>query len=978
MLKLEKISKVYSTGYKKVQALQDISVEFRKSEFVCILGPSGCGKTTLLNLIGGLDRYTTGDMQIDRVSTRKYKPRDWDSYRNHTVGFVFQNYHLIPHQSVLSNVEMALILSGMKKNEAQKRAAKVLTALGLGNQLEKKPAELSGGQMQRVAIARALVNSPGILLADEPTGALDSETSIQIMDILAEVAKKRLVIMVTHNPELAQKYATRIIRILDGKIVSDTRPVTEEERNKAKKTRDFSARGKTSMSFFAALGLSFSNLLTKKGRSLLTAFAGSIGIIGIALILSLSNGARNFISQVQQNTLSGYPLVIEQDTSGLSGVVNNLMTQTENAQGDYSEAPSIVYNFASSIKEASSGKVDLSGLKKFVETDKELQTHISAVAYDYGLNLDIYAKDPNGEIVFSDILSMLKTDYQNLLETRYGKIFFDLLNTQTWKELLPGENGELIHDIILDQYDVVYGRWPEASDEVMLFVGKDNTISDTLLYSIGLKSRAELSGVLTASFHRESLETKDETYTYKDLCNQTLKLFFADEYWIKQDSSGKYRDLRENAAGLDYLYNNEGVGKKLKIVGVAKPNEKNVTSIISSGSIGYLSLLTQEVVERTNQSEIVQAQLSNPYKDVFTGTPFAGDDSDNISDSEKKTLLREYAAGLSAQEKANVYTKLKCVPTEEYVDTTVRLALDSYSREDLESMLVNYIAKETPVDKDSVEEYVSEMDDETIREYAKEGLEEKVRKEYSKNMQSQLESKTVEELAEALDTDSFTEDQWARVYEEYLTPKMEDNSYDENLSELGWADLDNPTSISLYVSSFADKDAIADCIARYNAGVPEEDQVVYSDYMALLTSSLTSMVNVVSYVLVAFVAISLVVSSIMIGIITHISVLERTREIGILRALGASKKDISRVFVAETFTEGLASGLLGVAIGVGSMVVINGVVQSVSAIAGLRAALTPIAAVMLIVVSTLMTVLAGLLPAGFAAKKDPVAALRSE
>lgn len=829
MLQLKNITKNYLSGEMTVKALKGIDIEFRKSEFVSILGHSGCGKTTLLNIIGGLDRYTDGDLIINGKSTKKFKDKDWDAYRNYSVGFVFQNYNLIPHQTVLSNVELALTLSGVGKKERRNRAIQALERVGLKDQIHKKPNQLSGGQMQRVAIARALVNNPDIILADEPTGALDTETSVQIMEILKEISKDKLIVMVTHNPELAEKYSSRVVRILDGKIISDSNPFTEKDReNEGELT---AKNGKTSMNFFTALSLSLNNLMTKKGRTFLTAFAGSIGIIGIALILSLSNGVQKYIDKVQEDTLSNYPLTIASESVDASSMIEVFMDNEEKEYGDdkIHSKPIVDKVFDKISKEVQ--RNNLKDFKKYIdETDNDIKKYSNAVQYNYDLTLNIY----KGNLEEGIVQVNPSTTFQQLGMTQSSDETTYVMgnSTDVWAEML--DNDELLKS----QYDIIEGSWPQNYDEVILFVNKNNEISDYTLYSLGIKNQSEITDKMRKVMAGEPLdEIKDETYECKDFIGLTYKVALNTDYYEKQ---GDVWVNRRN--DTSYLKNKLENAQELKIVGVVRPKEEaTATSMGDMGIIGYKKELTEHIINLINESEIAKEQRANPTVNVFTGREF--------------------------------------------------------------------------------------------------------------------------------ETVSYAE-----------MPGMT-YSYEENLAKLGICDLELPSSISIYPIDFEAKDKITADIAKYNDMKrnegKEDDVIQYTDMVAVMMTSVTVIVNMISYVLIAFVAISLVVSSIMIGIITYISVLERTKEIGILRAIGASKKDISRVFNAETFIIGLTAGLLGIGITMLLNIPINSIIKNVADVSNLSR--LPIGgAVILVLISLILTIIAGFIPAKFASKKDPVEALRTE
>ena len=981
MLTLRNITKDYTAGDSAVHALKGVSIDFRESEFVAVLGPSGCGKTTLLNIIGGLDQYTSGDLVINGRSTKDYGDKDWDTYRNHSIGFVFQSYNLIPHQSVLANVELALTISGISREERRERAVKVLERVGLGDQIYKKPNQMSGGQMQRVAIARALINDPDILLADEPTGALDSETSVQVMDLLKEVAQDRLVIMVTHNPELAERYATRTVRLLDGEIIGDSDPY---DGSKAAQ-RSNEGKKRPSMSFLTALSLSLNNLMTKKGRTILTAFAGSIGIIGIALILSLSNGIQTYIDQVQEDTLSTYPLTIESEAADLSSMIEAMTGAAgdgEEHERDAVYSNVILYDLMDNLMSMDTETNDLKSFKEFLDAGGGgIGEFTSAIQYEYDPNFNIYTKDSDGNIVESDVVTLLN----ELMASMYGGDFSSYFDTmgdfyssfESWQEMLPGENGELINQTLLDQYDVIYGSWPQDYDEVVLIVNQNNEVSDLVLYTLGLRTEEELTSSLEAYMNGETVDAEVESWSYEELCGMTFKLVGWYDHYVYDSATGTYTDVSGTEAGLDYLYENSDVGIPLKISGIVRQNEDAVAGMMS-GAIGYTSGLIDRVIEQAEGSDVISAQMADPDTDVILGLPFATGEEVEPTGDELRAEVDEYIAGLDTAGQAELYTEISSTPSDDYLDAAVGQALSELTREDIEGMMLDGYAEEMGVDADSLRDYVAQMDDETLMSYVEDMAREAVAQQYAEAAQQQLSALSQQQLAAALAINGLSDWQYEYVYENLMPARYSESTYEQNLEALGYIDIASPDSINLYASTFADKDEIARIIDEYNASADEEQQISYTDYVALLMSSVSTIINAISYVLIAFVAISLVVSSIMIGIITYISVLERTKEIGILRAIGASKRDVANVFNAETLIEGLASGALGIAVTLLLIIPINAIVQHLTGIASLRAILPTSGAVALILISMLLTYIAGLIPSRFAARRNPVEALRTE
>lgn len=859
MLELKNITKIYITGNEKLKALDNIDITFRKSEFVSILGPSGCGKTTLLNIIGGLDRYTSGDLIISGKSTKYFKDRDWDSYRNYSVGFVFQNYNLIGHQTVLSNVELALTISGVSKKERRKRAIKALEEVGLKNHINKKPNQLSGGQMQRVAIARALVNNPDIILADEPTGALDTKTSIQVMEILKKISKDKLVVMVTHNPDLAQKYSSRIIKILDGKIIDDSDAVKETK--KEEKVNDTKRR--TSMKFLTALHLSLNNLMTKKGRTILTSFAGSIGIIGIALILAISTGVQNYINKVEEDTLSSYPLTIEESTIDMSSMIDTMMGENKSSEKREDEkiySSDIMNDLMASLSSKISTN-NLKALKEYIESDtSKIKENSNAVKYSYNLDINLYKNDTDNGIVKVNPSTVMETLGMTNPYSQMMSSSSMMSNNNVWEELI--DNDELLKS----QYDLLAGVWPTKYNEVVLIVGKNNEISDYTLYSLGLKDQNELKSKMKAIQNGETVEPSEETiYSYDELLNLSYKLVLNSDYYVK--TNNLWIDKTKDNSYMKQIIKG---AEEIKVVGIIKQNDDSVSSS-KSGQIGYTSDLMKYVINKTNNSDVVREQKKNSNINVFTGLEFPKDELNNDFD------------------------------------------------------------------------YNSLSDEEKIKI-------------------SKLSSEELAELMEA-----------------YKNNK--DSSYENNLIKLGSVDISSPTSISIYPKDFASKNDLIDIIEKYNKNArdnnKEENIINYTDVIGTMMKSVSQIINTISYVLIAFVAISLVVSSIMIGIITYISVLERTKEIGILRAIGASKKDISRVFNAETLIVGFISGVIGILITMLLTLPINGLIHMITGVSIVTKVPFSVA-IILVIISMLLTIVAGLIPSRIASKKDPVVALRTE
>lgn len=1000
MLKLNKITKDYSMGDSKVEALKGIDIEFRNHEFVSILGPSGCGKTTLLNIIGGLDRYTSGDLVISGRSTKEYKDADWDTYRNHSIGFVFQSYNLIPHQSVLQNVELALTLSGVSKSERKIRAKKALEDVGLGDQLNKKPGEMSGGQMQRVAIARALVNNPDIILADEPTGALDTETSVQVMEILKKISQERLIIMVTHNPELAQKYSSRIINMLDGVIMHDSQPLNDDEvKNEAcldkQKHEAQNKVKKPSMSFGTSFMLSLKNLFTKKGRTVLTAFAGSIGIIGIALILAISQGMTAYINAVQESTLSVYPLTLEASTVDMTTLMETFMNITADETTHDKDAvyeKSALYDMIKAMNSIEESKNDLNAFKTYLEdeikdSETKLSDAVNGVQYSYDLDMQIYTENVDGDIIYSDlenILSDLMLQYIGVdmsAMTTLQQISpvspmgsMGSIGTNLWQELLPGNNGAPVNELLFDQYDVVYGSWPNNYDEIVLVLDENNELDDIALYALGLISTEEINKLADAALNGTKLDDKDsKKWSYEEICKTEYKTILNADCYRYDETTGLYTDLRDTDAGLRYLYDN---AMMLKITGIIRPNEEASTTMLS-GSIAYTSDLTKHLINRADNSQVIKAQLDSPDTDVLTGLPF-GSTTGTLTAQEKETAFRDYISKLDNTEKSSVYIAINSIPSEEFLNQQINATLGSMTREEMETMVSSGISQQVSVSSEEISKYLAAMNDEEFNEMFTQMIREQIKEQYAAQITAKMSGMGPEQLSYALDTamQGYTTEQCSQYYDEIMV--FSENTYEDNLLAMGYIDLDSPAIINIYASTFENKDVITDAIANYNEDVEELKQIKYTDYLGIMMSSITTIIKAITYVLIAFVAISLIVSSIMIGVITLISVQERTKEIGILRAIGASKRDVSGMFNAETMIVGLASGILGIVITYLLCIPINLILHAITGIANLNAILPVGASIILVIISVCLTLVSGIIPSRSAAKKDPVTALRTE
>ncbi len=992
MLKLVNITKHYKTGDTTVEALKGVSIEFRKNEFVSILGQSGCGKTTLLNIVGGLDRYTSGDLIIGGRSTKEYNDHDWDTYRNHSIGFVFQSYNLIPHQTVLSNVELALTLSGVSKQERRKKAVAALEKVGLGDQLNKKPNQMSGGQMQRVAIARALINDPEILLADEPTGALDSETSEQIMELLKEVASDRLVIMVTHNPELADQYSTRIIRLLDGLVIDDTNPYKAEDIERAQKDEEKVKKSKkrkekgTSMSFFTALSLSLNNLLTKKGRTFMTSFAGSIGIIGIALILSLSNGFQAYIDRIQEETLSSYPITITSEQADMSKLLLQMMEKEEEraTRPDGKVYPNTdMYDMMDAMMNPESKTNNLEKFKEWLEQpDNEIMDYISAVQYGYSTPLQVYAHDlSNGVIPANDYMSL----FEDIMGDSVMNMMGGMMNSNTinvFQELLQSKDGDAINPLIFDQYELVDEgmKWPENKNEIVLVVDQNNEISETFLFTLGLLDRSTITDIMadmTAGKGDNDLNS-DKNWEYSDLLGMKYRLILPTDKYFGVDVDGdgqndRFIDISENEEQMKVVL---GAAEELEIVGIIRPKEGVVASAMT-GAVGYLHELNEWYLEKINESEVVKYQKAHSETDVLTGLPFKTADYVEPTETEKAQEFKKWVEKLSKEDKLKTFKEIFCLPKQEEMTAYINANMPA-DRDGKIAMLLEMNSKSPEPNAMLTQENLAKVDDTTLEQIVSSALSGVFTKTYAAMQLQKLNMMTEEQMLMALNTVLLSEDKvLAALFDKYIPETVSNGTYYGNLELMGYAEESKPSSVNIYCASFQDKDKVAELITLYNNGAEDEDKITYTDYVALMMSSISTIINVISYVLIAFVSISLVVSSIMIGIITYISVLERTKEIGILRAIGASKKDVSRVFNAETMIVGLVSGSLGIIVTLLLLIPINIIIELLSDISNV-AALPPVGAVALVVISVILTLVAGLIPSRVAAKKDPVEALRSE
>ncbi len=986
MLEIRNIVKDYETGSETVHALKGVSIAFRESELVSILGQSGCGKTTLLNIIGGLDQYTSGDLIINGQSTKQYKSADWDIYRNHSVGFIFQSYNLIPHQSVLSNVELALTLSGVSKAERRRRAKEALEKVGLGNQLNKRPNQMSGGQMQRVAIARALVNDPDILLADEPTGALDSETSIQIMELVKEIAKDRLVIMVTHNPELAEKYSTRIVKLLDGQIVGDSDPFdpAKEPAHSEVRKSEVTKGQKTSMSFLTALSLSKNNLMTKKGRTFLTSFAGSIGIIGIALILSLSNGVQEYINSVERSTLASFPVSIQHETVDYTSLMTSMMNVRDNAEENRDPDRIYTNDISTEMMKTMLSEMQTNNLaefKEYLESDPDgISASIEEIQYSYDSNLYIYGHSADGDImqinpstVMSAMMGQSMADNVSQMTNTYSSLMgsSSMSSYDAFRELLST-------DMLKTEYEVLAGRLPEAYNEVVVLVTDRNELSDVTLYTLGLRDQGELEGMMSSVMAGESfdLDTGDLSFSYDDLMGMEFSMLTAPEFYQKNDD-GTWTDMRSDSEFMEQAAEN---GLKLKVVGILKPDADSLISSTNSGGIGYTHALTEYMIDKTNSSELVKAQKENPDVDVFTGIEFPKADEEEEQPMSQSEAMEMLTGMLTEEQRTKLNEGIMAALTEEQQAQIQSAMMGMVSDEQMNSIMMGVLTPEQLTQLQSGADVNSLLTDAQKAQMSAQ-IAASLTAEQNAELSAMMNGMVDPTKMYTIFMKVLTTDQLRQLMDMTKEPETTDATYDGNLKLLGVAELSEPSSMKIYATDFESKEKITQLIEKYNdskiADDNQADVINYTDYVGLMMSSVSDIINSISYILIAFVAISLIVSSIMIGIITYISVLERTKEIGILRAMGASKRDISNVFNAETLIVGFSAGVIGIAVTLLLNIPINIIIENITGIANV--ALLPWqGGVILVVISMLLTLIAGLVPAGVAAKKDPVEALRTE
>ncbi len=1094
MLEIKNVTKVYDTNGFRQEALCGVSMNFRDHEFVSILGQSGSGKTTLLNIVGGLDQYTDGNLIINGVETKNYKDRDWDAYRNHKIGFIFQSYNLIPHQTILANVELALTLSGVSKRERKERAIAALKQVGLEEHIHKKPNQLSGGQMQRVAIARALINDPDIILADEPTGALDSSTAESVMETIKDISKDKLIIMVTHNPELAEEYSSRIIRLKDGVVTDDTCPYTDDEVERDKKMmadREAKAQRKrqkrTHMGLWTAISLSLKNLMSKKGRTALTSVAGSIGIIGIALILAVSTGVQNYIDAVQQDTLASFPIQIEKETTDMGSLMSALMGVEEsggedkgNRDGVYGNP--VMYKMMKAMLNAEVNTNNLQALKEYIDAhQEEFAKYSTAIQYGYKINLNVYAKDPNGEYAKADFMDLVNGVMEGgSMMSGISSMMQGAGSMNVWQELLTDPNTKEISSLISDQYDLVYGKWPTEKNEILLVLNENNEISDVTLYSLGLVDRQTMMNATLAAMMGKEDHGWDEfegtSWTYEEICNIPLQMILPTDYYRKEPTSNLWVNISSNQALLNSVIDD---GLTLNITGIVKPSE-DATAAFLNGSLCYTSALTEYYIDALNNSEMIKEQRANVSYNIINGLPFVLEDVTDLTDAEKIQAFKEYVDGLTDNEKAKLYESILAKPSDDFVQTTVNSLLEMYaeasvedivkditdkyasqlgyspdliqdmlggynkddlmaileqtvrdmiiqqyqeqarvtieticnapSEAELESLramilmemyknleslppeqidamkhhmhvgfVAQYWSENTGIDTLEAMNMLGMMDQESFQKLFDRALNDTAAKYYTQfggtSSSADRDAKVAAALEQYLQT--LTDEDLVYCYDNHMPDKVSEASFNDVLKSLGVKTAENPDFIYIYPVDFECKDTLAEMIEDYNAGVDKEDKIEYTDIAAMLMSSVSSIITAISVVLIGFVSISLIVSSIMIGIITYISVLERTKEIGILRAVGASKRDISRVFNAETVIVGFLAGIVGIATTLILCVPISLIAREVTGIMSLTAEL-PWYGYFLIVLSVVLTLIAGLLPAGMAARKDPVEALRTE
>ncbi len=1018
MLTLKGITKRYKVANGEVEALKGLDISFRKNEFVSILGPSGCGKTTTLNIIGGLDKYSEGDLIISGKSTKDFTEKDWDAYRNHKVGFVFQSYNLIPHQTVLGNVEIALTIGGVSRAEREERALKALERVGLKGEEYKRPNQLSGGQCQRVAIARALVNEPDILLADEPTGALDSKTSVQIMELIKEISKDKLVIMVTHNSEIAEQYSTRIVRLVDGEIIEDTNPYVSEEKPQIKQDKKKKVKkDRAKMKFWTAFRLSLRNLFTKRGRTILTSFAGSIGIIGISLILAVSQGTTAYINHVQKTTLSSYPITLQSESIDLTTLMQSFMGV---GKGDFTHDTDkiykdpVIFEMVNALSKVESSENDLKSFRTYLEREKSkpestLSNAISGIKYSYGIDFDIYTKNIEGDIVKSDTKELMtemitrfmmgvvtgNTQLGGNSDTNasiMGNSFSNMMmSSGLWEELLSSKDGGVVNELIKEQYDLIYGDWPTAYNEVVIVVNDRNEIDDLTLYAMGLLSKNKIDAIIDSAVKGEEMAEDEASWTYKDVCEREYKIVLPFNNYAKMPGTDIWYD---NSAMLDLngLYEEKGI--PLVVKGIIRENPEAENHMIK-GSICYTYKLTEHVLTEAKNSDVVKEQIDNPNVDIFTGKPF-NSSTGAMTGAEKKIAFIEYATSLSTSKKAETYIAIKSLLSDEELQTLAQVEYAKYTTREEKINLVADAYYEQQKDQqltiEQIKAGLNELTDEYVNNAAMLVCKGVVQMSNAQKVGMQIImsnggmvdiNATYNNIAQKFDNEvienqgnEYSDSNYANYYD--TLTEFSDSTYEINLTKLGYADIDNPFAINIYASSFENKDVIVAAIDEYNASVEEVNKIKYTDFMGLMMSSITTIIDAITYVLIAFVAISLIVSSIMIGVITLISVQERTKEIGILRAIGASKKDVSRMFNAETIIIGFTSGVLGALVTYLLCIPINLILQTITGISTLRAILPFGAAVILTVISVLLTLIAGIIPSRSASKKDPVVALRTE
>ena len=994
MLELKNISKDYHVGPNTIHALKNINLKFPEKGFVSVLGKSGSGKTTLLNIMGGLDNYTSGEIIINGVNTKDFSSRDWDTYRNHHIGFVFQNYSLIPHQNLLENVELAPSISGLPKDKRVKLSKDALKAVGLEDRMYQKPSQVSGGQNQRTAIARAIVTDPSIVLADEPTGSLDSKTSTQIMNILKDISKERLVIMVTHDEYLAKTYSDRIIRLKDGEVIKDTAPIDKPTEHKQK---DKSNKKQASMSFFTSLGLSWRNLISNKGKSFLTAIAGSIGIIGIALVYAMSYGVNAFIRENQEATLSSYPLTIEAESIGLDSLMNDMNKLSEEAKDSSKSKNEVnsfqVMDYILDLEGAFTGvENNLEDFSKYIESDDVFINNTKSIHYDYGLDLNIYTRDNQGEIIKADLFDQIDkvvnklnqegelspSDESNLANFKALSESSFIKDYSTFSELVPNSEQSDISSIMKEQYKLEAGSWPEEDDEIVLIINKYKQIPDFVLYSLGYRSQEDFERIFKQSLDDEELDSKEaDKFSYEDLLDKKLRLFVPGEFYEYNEDKGYYEDIRTKEDGIDELYNSKDKGMDLKIVGIIQEDPEAEDHILD-GWLAYRRELTQKLIKKNLDTPVVKAQAENKELDVLNGLDFATEENTKISDKEKADLITDHAKEQDKAEQIKYYDFLAKTMPQAELDEKVDTQLEFLDQNEKDEVVLKSLKEARDLDDEAARKQLDKLNEDKYEDILLKSIEVSIETSYANKVSQEISKLPEQTKLKLLENSEWTDDQLAKLYDEYMPPQFSKSSYEDNQEILGM-DVSEPKAIYFYNNSFEEKDLIKDEIEKYNEKQTDEDnEIVFIDYVEIFMNMAQRIINIVTYALIGLVALSLIVSSIMMAIITYISVLQREKEIGVLRALGASKGNVSTVFIAECLIEGLAAGILGILFSEIFIVFINRFIKNSLEELSFSIYLPWNVSLGLILLSTILTVIAGLIPSLMAAKKDPVEALRSE